>query len=373
MIDSKKIGQFIAAEREKCGFTQEQLAKKLYVTRQAVSKWERGIGTPDYELLSKLCEVLNVTPNEIIAGERKEKNNTQYVDNITIDILKDHTKKVKRIIAVSILIIFLLIASFLTYYFISTYNHLKIYKVSGSNEEFEMLETLAVFSNEEAYIKFGGIKSLNYEIENIEYYYMKDNEKMKIYSSEKGEALIIQHKGYNEYFDFKDIDTMIKSMMLDISYKIDGTLKKSTINLNVERVYANDNLIFNEEDIITNKDIEKLDLTEKNNLSKIKNNFIQNENNEYELSYTDENNKKINMVYNLDLNSFVVLETSKENIEEFYYWNDNNYEYHFNNKVDKISESLFNNGNIICNKGDCSTHKAKYDYFEENYINIYLK
>ncbi len=72
MIDSKKIGKLIAHEREKSGLTQEQLASKLYVTRQAISRWERGVGIPDYELLSKLCEVFKITPNEIMAGERKK-------------------------------------------------------------------------------------------------------------------------------------------------------------------------------------------------------------------------------------------------------------------------------------------------------------
>ncbi len=43
MLDSKKIGKFITEEREKLNLSQEQLAEKIYVTRQAVSKWERGI------------------------------------------------------------------------------------------------------------------------------------------------------------------------------------------------------------------------------------------------------------------------------------------------------------------------------------------
>ncbi len=373
MIDSKKIGKLIAHEREKSGLTQEQLASKLYVTRQAISRWERGVGIPDYELLSKLCEVFKITPNEIMAGERKKEKNSKYVDNILIDILKDNTKKIKRIIIFSSLIIFSLIISFLIYYFISTYNQFRIYKISGNNENFEMLETLAVFSNENAYIKFGGVKSLNYEIENIEYYYIKENEKKKIYSSEKGEALLIQNKGYNEYFDFKDINLIIKNMMLEISYKENGSLKTSTIDLKCERVYANSKLLFNEEDKISNNNSNKNGIADDDPLSKIKKNFTLNENNEYVLNYTDKNNKKVNIVYNQELNSFIVSEQNKNSIEEFYYWGEENYEYHFNNKSNELAESLYTNGNIVCNSGDCKNHKNKYDYYKKNYVDVYLK
>ena len=236
-----------------------------------------------------------------------------------------------------------------------------------------MLETLAVFSNENAYIKFGGVKSLNYEIENIEYYYIKENEKKKIYSSEKGEALLIQNKGYNEYFDFKDINLIIKNMMLEISYKENGSLKTSTIDLKCERVYANSKLLFNEEDKISNNNSNKNGIAEDDPLSKIKKNFTLNENNEYVLNYTDKNNKKVNIVYNQELNSFIVSEQNKNSIEEFYYWGEENYEYHFNNKSNELAESLYTNGNIVCNSGDCKNHKNKYDYYKKNYVDVYLK
>lgn len=49
-----EIKEIIANIRKEEGLTQAQLAKKLYVTRQAVSKWERGEGTPDLEILKKI-------------------------------------------------------------------------------------------------------------------------------------------------------------------------------------------------------------------------------------------------------------------------------------------------------------------------------
>lgn len=43
MLDYKKVGNLIVKERQKINLTQEKLGEMLYVTRQAVSKWERGL------------------------------------------------------------------------------------------------------------------------------------------------------------------------------------------------------------------------------------------------------------------------------------------------------------------------------------------
>ncbi len=66
MLDYKKIGKKIYRERKRIGYTQEQLAEKIYVTRQAISKWECGRSMPDYDSLLNLSEIFHVSPNEII-------------------------------------------------------------------------------------------------------------------------------------------------------------------------------------------------------------------------------------------------------------------------------------------------------------------
>ena len=62
-------GQKIAKLRTDAGFTQEQLAEKLYVTRVMVSKWERDICQPDYQTVLKMAEILSVSPDEIISKQ----------------------------------------------------------------------------------------------------------------------------------------------------------------------------------------------------------------------------------------------------------------------------------------------------------------
>lgn len=64
-MDCEKIGNFIRQNRNAKKLTQKQLADKLCVTDRAVSRWERGVGTPDISLLVALGEILGVSVNEI--------------------------------------------------------------------------------------------------------------------------------------------------------------------------------------------------------------------------------------------------------------------------------------------------------------------
>ncbi|MEE0684178.1 MAG: DUF6442 family protein [Bacilli bacterium] len=69
-MDKVKIGQFIADCRKDKKITQEQLAEKLNISKNAVSKWERGICLMDMPLLKPLSEILGVSVNDILSGEK---------------------------------------------------------------------------------------------------------------------------------------------------------------------------------------------------------------------------------------------------------------------------------------------------------------
>ena len=71
MIDSKKMGRFILEKRKGLGLTQQQLAEKLNVSFQAISKWETGTAFPNIEILRELATVLEVTTDDILAGSEK--------------------------------------------------------------------------------------------------------------------------------------------------------------------------------------------------------------------------------------------------------------------------------------------------------------
>ncbi len=92
MLNSEKVGHFIMSRRKFLGYTQQQLARKLNVSFQAVSKWENGIAYPNVEILKDLAIVLGITVDEILAGSEKETEGLSYskagIDNAYTDAIK---------------------------------------------------------------------------------------------------------------------------------------------------------------------------------------------------------------------------------------------------------------------------------------------
>lgn len=89
-MDQEKIGKFIACCRKENNLTQEQVAEKLSVSNKTVSRWENGKGFPDVSLLKPLSELLNVSVNELLLGEKiPEDNFRKKVEENTLRILED--------------------------------------------------------------------------------------------------------------------------------------------------------------------------------------------------------------------------------------------------------------------------------------------
>lgn len=81
MFDSVKAGKQIALLRKNRGMTQEELAQKLQVSPQAVSKWENGHTMPEVLLLVELAEILHVTINDILLpmGDKMLNANFEHI------------------------------------------------------------------------------------------------------------------------------------------------------------------------------------------------------------------------------------------------------------------------------------------------------
>lgn len=68
------MGGFLQSRRKALGLTQAQLAERLHVTDKAVSRWERGVGLPDINLLEPLALALDVSLTELIRSETIDTN-----------------------------------------------------------------------------------------------------------------------------------------------------------------------------------------------------------------------------------------------------------------------------------------------------------
>ena len=69
----KTKGEIIASRRKALGYTQADLAKKLYVSDKAVSKWERDLASPDVASLPALANILEISVDELLAGKTTKK------------------------------------------------------------------------------------------------------------------------------------------------------------------------------------------------------------------------------------------------------------------------------------------------------------
>ena len=80
MEDKITLGKFIQSKRKELGLSQKDLAKELYVTESAVSKWERGVSYPDITMISGLCRVLGISEHELCtASEDNQQREAEFM------------------------------------------------------------------------------------------------------------------------------------------------------------------------------------------------------------------------------------------------------------------------------------------------------
>ena len=78
------ISKYLQFLRKSHNYTQDDLAKKLDISRQAVSKWETGTAIPDLEVLLKISKLYNITINDILELKVQPKRITDFEQISTI-------------------------------------------------------------------------------------------------------------------------------------------------------------------------------------------------------------------------------------------------------------------------------------------------
>ncbi len=94
-----KTGKFIQKVRKEAGLTQRELAEKLGVSDKTISKWETGNGLPDAGNMLPLCDLLGISVNELLSGERLE--GQQYINKAEenmLNFVKEREEAKKKLI-----------------------------------------------------------------------------------------------------------------------------------------------------------------------------------------------------------------------------------------------------------------------------------
>ena len=95
-MDQIKIGKFIQEKRKEKNITQSELAEKLNISDRAISKWENGNCLPDAANMPILCDILDITINDLFSGEKVDmKNNEKKLEENLLEMtaLKEEADK----------------------------------------------------------------------------------------------------------------------------------------------------------------------------------------------------------------------------------------------------------------------------------------
>ena len=105
LVNQEKIGRFIAERRRLQGLTQMQLGEMLGITDRAVSKWENGRSMPDPSVMIVLCEILNISVNDLLYGEIISMDNyKEKSDELILELAKQKAEADKKMLALEVLI-----------------------------------------------------------------------------------------------------------------------------------------------------------------------------------------------------------------------------------------------------------------------------
>lgn len=110
----------LKALRKRKGITQEELATRLNVVRQTVSKWEKGLSVPDSELLIKLAEILEVPVSRLLGSKIETAEQLSRI-NEQLAIKNRRAKRVWKAIAfivggiIAVYVLVLILATVLTF------------------------------------------------------------------------------------------------------------------------------------------------------------------------------------------------------------------------------------------------------------------
>ncbi len=354
-MDYEKIGKFIKELRIENNMTQQQLADKIPITREAVSKWERGRNKPDRTSLEILSKLFNVTTEELILGRRNEFNNIKENKELALNLYDENNKKQKVVKNLIISIIGLIIL-FFAYYFISTFNSIKIYNISyeDTNNNIMVYNGIFVTTREKFYFNFSDI-NIPDDITKLELYYIDNNNKHTIYETNNPYINIYDYYQYERYFDYKDLNTVINNLYLLIK----SDTNEYNIKLNVKKDFANNKLFFFNEDNVGNNQAHLLEFNTDIDIDLIKEKF---ELKDGIYSFKD-NNSFIYYTPEFDLISIKV-ENDSYNYEEWnFYIKENNIIYTKIENANVINNFLFKENSYKCLINNCIFDEEKIKYF----------
>ncbi len=241
-MDTSKFSKFIKELRLERGLSQEQLAEKLFVHRTTVNKWENEDIVPLNDKLISIANFFDVSIDELLNGKRNERNiDTTPTNNTLITLIKSKSRSKKVIIFLVSGLLIVLIA-FLLYYFVSTYNSVKVYMIYGENDSVRTRDGLVVMNKEKVYFRPGNFydnKDNLISVDIIRLYYYDENDNEVVLFTGSSHELLMELEQSQE--TFMNLISNKKDFYLDACYN----KSCSRIKLDYFNDFKNDNLMVN--------------------------------------------------------------------------------------------------------------------------------
>lgn len=105
------LNENIKSLRKNKGLTQDELASRLNVVRQTVSKWEKGLSVPDAEMLQKIAEVFDTGVSQLLGSSIKQNENVDIIAeqlsriNEQLAVKNNRTRKIWKVIGIIIVVL----------------------------------------------------------------------------------------------------------------------------------------------------------------------------------------------------------------------------------------------------------------------------
>lgn len=353
----ENIGNAIATARKKKKISQDELAKKINVTRQTISNWERNIILPDTIFLKDLASELDL----------------DFIKLIELTTGENKIKKKKRIIIVIVIFAIIFLAISILTISILKKNEFSLYSISVIDKDISIDGGVLALSKNKIFLIIGDIEFLNEKLildkDTIIKLYQKSNEEERLIveTSYKKNLSIKENYGYNEYFP-SDLD--LENIYMDL------TINKKTITLKLrfEKIMSSEKLFFYETENIGNEsstsNAKNITLSEK---LLLENGYSYNEDLE---QYTKEKDN-VKWVYIPSMN-YLIMDI---NIQEGFVRGEYNFDYNtisiriFDDisKEYKVSSVFIYDGRVIEHIGNSKDAKTYRDLMQSEYKKVYRK
>lgn len=241
----RERGKYIKELRENNNYTQEELAKKLYVSRQTISNIENNKCNISYELSKNMAKIFNIDVMDIFLGGEEEYIPKEEVNNFITSFGKKLNNRFK-IITCSLGIIILTLVVLLSIVYLNlNYNTIKFYNLYGASNTYKVNDGLMILSKEKIILKLE-VDNLfennnQHKIQKIKLISNYNNNSNEIYSTDDNKLYIVDKYGYNEYFNYNHIINSTEKLSLIILYDDNKT---EEINLDFYKIYENRKILF---------------------------------------------------------------------------------------------------------------------------------